>query len=70
MRDAGRAQWVPVGELWPDHWRMVWVVRRGSVRLAHCCRIRCSFFGVDTGDYMDGISHWSEIEYPEPPEVQ
>lgn len=69
LEAAIRPQWVPVAERLPEHNRVVFVICKDSE-----CRIA---YHAGAGNWKDDggwivhvtVTHWHEIDYPEPPQV-
>lgn len=65
LESAIQPQWVPVGERLPDNKRLVFAKTDAGMRILYhsaisgWCESRFAFFG--------DVTHWHEIDYPDPP---
>ena len=64
---AIRPQWVPVYDRLPDEFYDVFAWDGDRLRLAYRCDGR---WVRNDGFILRDVTHWHEIDYPQPPEVQ
>lgn len=68
LEAAIQPQWVPVGERLPDGFGDVWLMINGEAYLG--CHAGNDVWVIADGRVVQNVTHWHEIEYPEPPEVK
>ncbi len=64
---AIRPLWVSVSERLPDDGLECFVAVSDKTRIGYWCRTRGIWLSVDTGDLLTNVTHWHEIDYPQPP---
>jgi hypothetical protein len=68
LEAASKPHWIPVGQQYPTKMIFVWVFN-GEVKSGSWCCWQRKF--IDAGfDEIDNVTHWVEIEAPDPPEVK
>lgn len=68
LEAAIRPQWVPVAERLPIGSGLVFCMFSGSVQVLSYRPLQKEFVNC-CGQVYVGVTHWHEIDYPEPPEV-